>query len=612
MTGRAGEQDWDASWFGDHPLAHLVYDPVSLQLLAANRAALDRYGYDADEFHTLTRRDLLWPEEWPHHERFLAGLPGTTEGPQRVWRERTKSGATLYADVRGVPVSFGGRPARLNAVMDAGARTALETAAEAQRDRLAATLRAVPDLWFILDAEGRYIEVSTPDHPGLAGRWEDAAGQPFEAVVPPTLARLGRQAIDEARRTGTLQTLSYTLTTADGEYRHFEGRMVPMEDGRLLFLTRDVSTERRALAAAEHRAAELLASRQHLAAVLQALPDLWIIFDAEHRHLEVSDPDHPSLSGRWADKRGRRLHETADPALLTTMLAALERARETGLPVSYRYEMTVNSGERRAFEARCIPMSDGRSLTLARDITESLQLEEAVRARDLAEEARRRQSQFLSRMSHELRTPLNAILGFGQLLELDLAPGSVAARQLGHILAAGDRMLQLVDDLLLLQSLQQVQSAPVALALREAVSDGLALLQPLARQRGVRTALADTGAPAVRVDPPLLQQLVAHLGAQALRSCRSGGCVRFETGRADDRAACLVVSGADDEPGETGLAQLFGPLLRAPAPAPPLAGASFGLLVTRDLVQLMDGTIDVQRDANGGTRFVVTLPAATA
>ncbi|MDE2276581.1 MAG: hypothetical protein KGK09_09815, partial [Burkholderiales bacterium] len=110
-------------WLRAHPLAHFVYDPHSLQLLAANAAALRRYGYAEAEFLRLTRADLLLPGELQPLRDFIAGLPGSAlRDPQRVWLERTRDGRVLYADVRGMPVHYEGRRVRLAAVVDAGLR----------------------------------------------------------------------------------------------------------------------------------------------------------------------------------------------------------------------------------------------------------------------------------------------------------------------------------------------------------------------------------------------------------------------------------------------------------------------------------------------------------
>jgi DNA-binding NarL/FixJ family response regulator len=67
----------------------------------------------------------------------------------------------------------------------------------------------------------------------------------------------------------------------------------------------------------------------------------------------------------------------------------------------------------------------------------------------VAEQLAQARAEFLSRMSHELRTPLNAILGFGQLLQLQLAPRDPAlARQAGLVVTSGEQLLALVDELL--------------------------------------------------------------------------------------------------------------------------------------------------------------------
>ena len=64
-------------WLQAHPLAHFVYDAQSLQLLAANEAALRRYGYSREQFLARTRADLLLPSEVQPLRDFLAALPGS-------------------------------------------------------------------------------------------------------------------------------------------------------------------------------------------------------------------------------------------------------------------------------------------------------------------------------------------------------------------------------------------------------------------------------------------------------------------------------------------------------------------------------------------------------
>ncbi|MCW5664252.1 MAG: PAS domain S-box protein [Piscinibacter sp.] len=124
-------------------------------------------------------------------------------------------------------------------------RRAAERALRASQARLEAVLRAVPDLWIVVDAEDRYLYCSDDAHPWLVAPFELLRGRPFGSTLEPCLAELNRAALRRARESGELQRVEYELDTMDGARRTFEARVVPMADGQLLFLTRDISEIRR-------------------------------------------------------------------------------------------------------------------------------------------------------------------------------------------------------------------------------------------------------------------------------------------------------------------------------------------------------------------------------
>lgn len=116
---------------------------------------------------------------------------------------------------------------------------------ESSQARLSGVLHAVPDLWFVLDADGRYLEVSDPVHPWLAAPWSSIRGRSFDAVVPAELAALAHGALRRALATDELQNIEYELETQDGVARHFEARISPMARDRVLYITRDLTDLRR-------------------------------------------------------------------------------------------------------------------------------------------------------------------------------------------------------------------------------------------------------------------------------------------------------------------------------------------------------------------------------
>ncbi len=107
--------------------------------------------------------------------------------------------------------------------------------------QLTAVLDAVPDLWFVLDADGRYLECSSENHPMLVLSWDSICGKPFEAGVPKPLADKVVAAIGRALAGGKVQHIDYELTTADGVVRTFEARISPMPHKQVLYVTRDLT-----------------------------------------------------------------------------------------------------------------------------------------------------------------------------------------------------------------------------------------------------------------------------------------------------------------------------------------------------------------------------------
>lgn len=126
------------------------------------------------------------------------------------------------------------------------ALAARESELRESRQRLAAVLQAVPDLWFVIDAQGCFLECSTPEHPSLVRAWDDLRGQRFGSGMSPARAEAGMAAIRRALETGELQRHEYPLRTRDGASRWFEARVSPMPDGRVLYVSRDL-TELRSL-----------------------------------------------------------------------------------------------------------------------------------------------------------------------------------------------------------------------------------------------------------------------------------------------------------------------------------------------------------------------------
>ena len=248
------------------------------------------------------------------------------------------------------------------------------------------------------------------------------------------------------------------------------------------------------------------------------------------------------------------------------------------------------------------------------DVTERHQHEEALRlAKEEAERANRAKSVFLSRMSHELRTPLNAILGFGQLLEMSRLDEQ-DADGVRHILKGGRHLLGMVDEVL---DLARVEAGELSLNLSAVRVDKLlpecaGLVARMAHARGITCNVTVTPASRVPIwaDEQRLRQVLLNLLSNAIKYNHEGGQVSLSCQQTREKRVRLNIK--DTGPGITaeGLERLFVPFERLGQELGEVEGTGLGLVVSKQLVEAMGGTLHVKSQVGKGSKFWVELPMA--
>ncbi|SFB24771.1 PAS domain S-box-containing protein [Collimonas sp. OK607] len=260
----------------------------------------------------------------------------------------------------------------------------------------------------------------------------------------------------------------------------------------------------------------------------------------------------------------------------------------------------------------------------ARDVTDRKQFEtklqennvELENAKAAAEKANLAKSDFLSSMSHELRTPLNAVLGFAQLMASDTPPPSQTQKpSIDQILQAGWYLLRLINEIL---DLAMVESGKVTLSqesmsLTEVIQDCQAMIEPQAQKRGVQMTfplLDDLFY--VHADRTRVKQVMVNLLSNAIKYNQVDGKVIVKCAMSGkDRVRVSVTdTGAGLAPEQ--LAQLFQPFNRLGQESSIEEGTGIGLVVTKQLVELMGGVIGVESNVGVGSVFWVELPASSA
>jgi signal transduction histidine kinase len=228
-------------------------------------------------------------------------------------------------------------------------------------------------------------------------------------------------------------------------------------------------------------------------------------------------------------------------------------------------------------------------------------------ARSVAEKANLAKSDFLSSMSHELRSPLNAILGFAQLMESELPPPTRLQKEgIAQILQAGWHLLRLINEILDLARIESRQMAmsvePVSLA--EVLSECQGMIEPQAKQRGIKLAFPVPDTPLfVLADRTRLKQVLINLLSNAVKYNVSEGTIEAICSKGAQ--GCLRISIKDSGAGLSAeqLDQLFQPFNRLGQEDGTEEGTGIGLVVAKQLVELMGGTIGVESTVGAGSVF---------
>lgn len=244
---------------------------------------------------------------------------------------------------------------------------------------------------------------------------------------------------------------------------------------------------------------------------------------------------------------------------------------------------------------------------------------EADAARREAEAASRSKSDFVAMTGHEIRTPLNAIIGLAEASAQSTREPATADR-LALICSAGRGLLRVVNDLLDLSRVEagklELAVAPAELAaLRHNV---LGLFHAMAEQRGLSLTF-EIGAevpPAVLTDLARLQQVLVNLVGNALKFTRRGGVgVRIEVQATAGSPPRLRFAVADTGPGipieEQG--RLFQPFAQLAATGDVhVPSSGLGLVISRRLVELLGGTLQLRSAAGAGAEFFFDLQLESA
>ena len=241
-------------------------------------------------------------------------------------------------------------------------------------------------------------------------------------------------------------------------------------------------------------------------------------------------------------------------------------------------------------------------------------LSEAVHA---AETANRAKSTFLSNMSHDIRTPMNAIIGFATLAVSNIEDQEKVRDYLGKILSSSNHLLSLINDVL---DMSRIESGRIHLEEAEVnLSDVLHDLKTIvggqvhAKQLELYMDAMDITDEDVYCDKTRLNQVLLNLLSNAIKFTPAGGVVSVRLRQLQSKQADKGIYEIRVKDNGIGMSQDFAQRIFEPferertSTVSKIQGTGLGMAITKNIIEMMGGTIEIHTEEGKGTEFVIRL-----
>ena len=235
----------------------------------------------------------------------------------------------------------------------------------------------------------------------------------------------------------------------------------------------------------------------------------------------------------------------------------------------------------------------------------------------VAEEANKAKSTFLSNMSHDIRTPMNAIIGFTTLALTNVTNAEKVKNYLGKILSSSNHLLSLINDVL---DMSRIESGKIQLDEQEAsLSDILHDIKTIitgqihAKQLKLYMDVMDVTDEDVYCDRTRLNQVLLNLLSNAIKFTPPGGTVSVRVAQlphAPEGKGLYEIRVKDTGIGMSPefAERIFEPFERErTSTVSRIQGTGLGMAITKNIIDMMGGTIEVQTEQNKGTEFIIRV-----
>ncbi|MBL7969276.1 MAG: PAS domain S-box protein [Prolixibacteraceae bacterium] len=600
--------------FHNNPQPMLIYDVENLAILEVNEAAVNHYGYSEMEFLGMTIKELRPKEEL---EKLLESIKTTdlTKSNQTgEWKHIKKNGEIIYVEVVSHSVVHHNRKARHVLIIDITERKNAEEKLARERKLLRTLIDNLPVTIYVKDAECRKIISNRAD--------QEVVGAKSEAeVIGKTDLETFNNEIGQRGYADDLTVINSGQAVINREEDFYDSNgiqrwlitsKIPLSDenGQTLGLVgigRDITDQK----LAQDKILKLSKGIEQSPSSIEITDSNGIIEYINPKFTETTGYTPEEIIGKHARLlKSEKMSPETYADLWETISSGgiwkkeLLNRKKDGTTFWELVTLTSIKNEKGIIT---------NYIAIKEDITERKMMEqELIKAKEKAEESDRLKSAFLANMSHEIRTPLNSIIGFSELLNDPDFDDEQKAEFIRTIVDNGNSLLVIISDIMDFSMLEarQITIRPEKISCRKLLSELLNDFGKKAAEKGVELCIDDTkngGDLWFESDIYRIKQVFSNLIGNAIKFTASGNItISFKAnGEMIEFHVRDTGIGIPSEFHEA-IFERFRQVDTAKTRK--YGGNGLGLAISKNLTELLGGTIWVDSQVNEYSDFGFTVP----
>jgi PAS domain S-box-containing protein len=527
-------------------------------------------------------------------------------------------------------------------VRDITERKQSEEKIRIEEERKNALLRGIPDIIFIMDNQGNYLDMRGGNNFGFMTE-RQILGKNIIDIMPVHIAQLILDANQKAIETGEIQTIEYELSYADTSKHYFESRSLQYSSNQILRIVREVTQKKQ-------YEEKIKIREQHKRAILQAIPDIIFMMSEQGDYLDFRGGRGRVFINPETIIGTNILDSNVPKEVAQLILKANQKAIETGEVQTIEYQLLFSDGFIRHYESRSVKYSDNQILRIVREITESklVQLEknqllqetqllnEELRASEeeirqtlehtieLKEEIEKREiallqvnedlviqnkqlSHYRHIVSHNLRSPVANILGLINVFKMGLFSQEEMPLMLEKLQKAVNKLDNILFDLNdVLSQTQIIQENKQFIDLAKEVQHVENTLKMQIYQSNAKIETDFSKITQIYTLESFIRSIFQILISNSIKYCKENQSPSiFISSKQLDNYICISFKdnglGIDLKKYGNDLFNLYKRF------HPHIEGKGVGLYLVKTQVEMLGGKIEVESEVGKGTTFSVFL-----